>query len=444
MRRALLLGILVAAVAAWWQSPFSLKLRVAIDLLGWDGLAVIAQQAIAQRLLGHRRTKSRAAWHRLIKTLHDVELQYLVPQRRVTDAETVAEGDRFIAHALRFALSLVESDLDRPRFEEMVHPSQKVLGDNPDAKYFNAYVNREGSFKVTGKRVGEVYLSFTVYESPCVGCFSNLVVADVNDRAIEFQPDGSYELYVSPTRPPEAKNWLSLANVSRDGFPQLITRHYFESVVSAQLDPAVHPIIAIAPTQPRGPPPAKGPAMDELIASRFERVEAFMTSHTVGMPQDPAAAPAWFSFSPNTFGPPVLFRGANGGQLGAVDIAYSAGPWKLDPGTQALLITGVMPPCVFANVMLWNVFLQTLPYEAGRQVSLNRKQMKSLRLDGSFTLLLSRLPPRRADVDWLDLEERATGSIFFRFLLPEGNVSTPDARLVALSEWTAAAAAPPL
>jgi len=430
--------LLALLTAAWWNSPFSLKIRVAVQLLGWDGLLTIAKETVAQRLVGHRKTKSRNAYHHLVKTLHDVELQYLVPSRRIVDAETVAEGHRFLAHALRYGFAILDADLDRPYFEEMVGPHQKILGDNPDAKYFNAYLRRDGSFKVWGKRVpGEVYLSFTIYEAPCVGCFSQRVVADVNNRQLSFEPDGSYVLYISPTKPPGAVNWLSLGQVSAHAFPQLITRHYFENELSCQMDPSIHPQVQIAPLHPVAMPAVKGLQSDADMAERLGRVESFITSHTVGMPQDPSAAPKWFSFTPNVFGPAELFRGANEGQVGAVDIAYSAAPWKFDPFTQGLEITGRMPNCVFANVVLWNVFLQTLSYETGRAVSLNRKQMKSLRLDGSFKILLSKSRPAKLpeDVDWMDNEERKDGTIFFRFLLPDGDLETPKAKVVLLSAW---------
>ena len=65
-------------------------------------------------------------------------------------------------------------------------------------------------------------------------------------------------------------------------------------------------------------------------------------------------------------------------------------------------------------------------------MSLNRKQMKSLKPDGSFKILLSKSKPESLpnDVDWLDCEGRASGTVFFRFLLPDGEVVRPVARVV--------------
>ena len=43
--------------------------------------------------------------------------------------------------------------------------------------------------------------------------------------------------------------------------------------------------------------------------------------------------------------------------MGAVDIAYGAGRFLLKPD-EHLIITGKMPDCRFANVVLWNRYLQ--------------------------------------------------------------------------------------
>jgi len=458
---AVVAALVAAAVAALLQSSTTgpwLKLRVAVELLGWDGLARVARESAAQRVLGARGTHSRRAFHELLDAVSAAELGYLVPQRRVVDEETIAEGHRLFGHLLRTGLRLFyEADLDRPHFAEMVGPRCKMLGDNPDAFYYSAVVRPDATYEITGSRRGEAYLSLTVYEAPCVGCFSSRVVADVNDHQLAFEPDGqSFVIRVSAEAPKPSegvRNWLPLTNVSRGAWPQIITRHYYELATSAQLD-----IIDLAQNiSIRRVLPARARSVAELglrplwasrlsdreSADRLERVAAFVTTHTTGMLQDPAKAPQWFSFTPNKFGPAQLFRNANKGELGAVDIAYSAGPFKLpgpSPASHAVEITGVMPPCVFANVVLWNVFMQTFAFERGLNVSLNRAQMRSLRRDtGEFRILLSRDPPSRsgrfAGHDWLCSEGRLDGTVFWRFLLPEvDDVATPQARVVELAE----------
>jgi len=443
-RILLVLAIGVALFAAFLASSASAKLRIAVELLGWKGFFTVARDTAASRVLGSRRTRSREAFHRLLDTLSEADLQYCVPQRRVVTEEEIVECERLISHLISTGFRLFyEADLDRPHFEPIVGPRMKSLGDNPDAFYFNTVFNPSGEFIVKGRVLREVYLSLTIYEAPCVGCFSSKVIVDVNHRNLKLSPkDRSFEIVVSPHPKPkgETRDWLYFGNMTAGSFPQLITRHYYEGEISAQLDPTIRHELSIEPLKSGQGPPAR--LSDVQSAERMERVRAFVHSHSLGMLQDPAKAPSWFSFTPNKFGPAVLFRNEVEG-LGAVDIVYSAGPFKFeDPDRQGLVISGQMPRAAFANIALWNKLLQTFAYETGRTISLNRKQMKRSRLDptnltGPFKILLSKRQPKNGlpdDMEWLDSEGREDGTMFWRFLLPEEDVVTPVATLVNIDD----------
>ncbi|MEZ4290167.1 MAG: hypothetical protein R3E53_06335 [Myxococcota bacterium] len=54
---------------------------------------------------------------------------------------------------------------------------------------------------------------------------------------------------------------------------------------------------------------------------------------------------------------------------------------------EALVITGRFPACRFANVVLWNHFMQSYDY-ANRQISLNRNQVHYEK-DGSFRIVVA-------------------------------------------------------
>ena len=109
----------------------------------------------------------------------------------------------------------------------------------------------------------------------------------------------------------------------------------------------------------------------------------------------------------------------------AVDNAYTMAPYALRP-EQALVIEGRFPTCRFANVVLWNRFLQTYDY-VNRRISLNRKQTK-LGADGSYRIVIAHRDP--GIPNWLDTEGRPSGVVYWRFLLPEGEIVTPKARVV--------------
>jgi hypothetical protein len=93
-------------------------------------------------------------------------------------------------------------------------------------------------------------------------------------------------------------------------------------------------------------------------------------------------------------------------------------------------MTGRWPKCRCANVSLWNRFLQTLDY-ANRPVSRNRAQT-TLEPDGSFRIVLAHQDPGCAN--WIDTEGKPFAMVFWRFFLVEGEVETPQAKVVKFAE----------
>ena len=144
------------------------------------------------------------------------------------------------------------------------------------------------------------------------------------------------------------------------------------------------------------------------------------------------AVPKWWSNVPNQLGAIEHF-GSNQDDigLGAIDNTYTAGPYLLEPG-QVLLMTGRMPACFFANVVLWNRFLQTDDYRY-QQLSLNRRQLR-LGEDDSYRIAIGPRNPRPTHWDWLDTGGRSFGIIQWRFLLAEGAVEPPQLRVAAIDE----------
>ena len=97
---------------------------------------------------------------------------------------------------------------------------------------------------------------------------------------------------------------------------------------------------------------------------------------------------------------------------------------------EALVMTGRWPTCRCANVSLWNRHMQTFDY-VNRRVSLNRKQTK-LEADGSYRIVIAHRDP--GVPNWIDTEGRAFSMVFWRFMLPEGEIETPEARVVPISQ----------
>jgi hypothetical protein len=347
-------------------------------------------------------------------------------EHEAADADEIdqVEKIRNVLHLLSAALDLyLEGDPERPEFLRLVSPTRKILGDNPDAIYHFARLRGDRAYRVTGRMADECYVSFTVHgrsEDGKLGGAAEPVLADVNDRGLALGADGAFEIALSAEKPPGARNWLRLP----PNAASLITRHYYELRESPAADPGRRVEIAIEALPAAGPRP---PLTDAAFSARLRDVAEFLKGSTVGRPK-PATVPPFVSTTPNELGEPMVFRMAGSDSWGAVDIAYSMGPFELAPD-EALVIEGRFPRCAFANVVLWNQQLAAFEYR-DRRVSLNRAQTEFLP-DGSYRMVVAARDP--GVPNWLDTEGHRAGTMFWRFLLPETKPEKPRCRVVPLS-----------
>jgi hypothetical protein len=362
-----------------------------------------------------------AAFNELIDTLSAIRDDYVLSDKRFRDDLERVEGYRYVTHLLSEAAELlVEADADRPRFSSIVSPARKFLGDNPDALYQQAVIRGDRSYRVTGRRDGQVYISFTVHGADSSGGINGAVLADINHHDIDIDDDGRFELILSPKKHPG--NWLEIDSRARFVF----VRNYYLTETSAQNDPNVHVQLHIEPLDDPGPPP---PLSDATFASRLRDATAFLHAGTMGLRMFDADSTAPFSSNElNTVGTPWSFRNANIDAAGAVDIFYSSGRFDLAPG-KALVMEGTLPEGEFVNVMLWNVHMQTLEYRF-RRCSLNETQMQ-LDSERGYRIVISAEDPGVAN--WLDTGGHRRGTIFWRFLLPKSQPATPRCRVVDVS-----------
>jgi len=363
-----------------------------------------------------------AAFNELIDTLNAIRDDYILSDERFRDDLERVEGFRYVTHLLSEASELLaEADTERPRFSSIVSPARKFLGDNPDALYQQAVIRGDRSYRVTGRRDGQVYISFTVHGADPSGGINGPVLADINHHDIDIDADGNFELILSPDEHPG--NWLKIDSRARFVF----VRNYYLNETSAQNDPNVHVWINIEPLDDPGAP---APLSDADFASRLRDATAFLHAGTMGLRMFDADSTVPFSSNErNTVGTPWSFRNAKIDAAGAVDIYYSSGRFDLEPGT-ALVMEGTLPECEFVNVMLWNVHMQTLEYRF-RRCSLNEKQMK---VDGDrhYRIVISAEDP--GVPNWIDTGGHRRGTIFWRFLLPQSQPDTPRCRVVKVSD----------
>lgn len=362
---------------------------------------------------------SRAAFSELLTTLKEVEHGYLGADSGITQTQDIAEGERFLMHVLETGLHhWLEADPERPTFKRYVTADRKVLGDNPDALYYFAPVRGDREYRIKGNLSGATYTSFTI-EKGGAGTGnqvqgSSAVLAD--DDLITDE-SGNFEIILSPRKSPG--NWLELDAAS----VQITTRHYYESRTSIAADPGAAIPLSIEPLTADAELPQ---ITDTTVADRIRRVTGYVRSMTLGMPLNSSMVQSWVSRVPNVFNKPAQW--GNEGGYGNMAAHYCMAPFVVMP-EQALVIKARFPSCRFANVMLWNRFLQTFDY-VNRSCSYNRQQL-SYEEDGSVQLVVAHENPGIGN--WLDTGGRISGLVYWRVLYAETDMDAPQAELVPLS-----------
>jgi hypothetical protein len=367
----------------------------------------------------NRAPRSTEALDALIAALQEIRDGYLLDERRFDDPLDVVEGFRYVTELLSGAAELfMEADPDHPQLRSIVTPVRKLQGDNPDSIYHFARIRGDRTYRVYGVRGEEAYVSFTIHAQAADGGFNGRILADVNDAGFVFAPDGSYEIVFGAE--PHEGNWVRLD----PGAHMLITRSYFSRARSAQNDPLVQVRMGIECLDPVPPPP---PLDDATFAARMREGIAFLRQGTLGQPiagRTDRPVP-FLSEKTNTVGTPWSFRNAGVDAAGAVDIFYSMGRFELAPG-EALVMRGTIPKCRFANVMLWNRHMQTFEYQF-RRSSLNTEQIL-YEPDGGYAIVIAHEDP--GVPNWLDTGGHRSGTIFWRYLLPETDPTVAQCRVV--------------
>ena len=364
-----------------------------------------------------------AVFDDLIAALSEIRDGYVGSSERFQYPIDVAEAYRYVTQVLSAASELfVEGDADHPRLALIVSPARKMQGDNPDAIYHFSRISGNRSYRISGRMDQQCYTSFTIHGAALDGGMAGPLLGDVNNRDFEVGVDGSYSLVLSAHEQPG--NWLRLDPAAH----AVVVRSYFQLPISAQCDQTTHVNIAIEVLDDVAPP---APLTDAVLAERLREAVAFVRQATLG--QNVPGASVGIPFvaeDPNTLPIPYSFRDSGLPVPGAADIVYAMGRWELDTD-EALEMTGRLPDGVFANVMLWNRQMQTLEYR-NRTTSLNQAQIK-LESDGSFRIVIANRDPRASN--WLDTEGHPTGTIFWRFLLPDVDPGAIACKVIALPPY---------
>jgi hypothetical protein len=320
------------------------------------------------------------------------------------DEHERVESYRWIFSVLQVALdAYVWADSGRPRFVDIVGPNKKWGGDNTDSFYKHAPIDPARTYRVRCVPGDAVYLSLTIYGGPSDGHYSERIVATANDRSVERNPDGTFDLVLS--REPHPGNWLRL----EPDAVCVITRDYVD-------DPAT--AVRAQWTIEAVDPPASKDDSVSTVAARLRAARVFLDEQARLCPvrvDPPNEVQAPYPVPTTTFG------------WAAGDASYAMGSFRLGDG-EALVIEGRSPECAFWNLCLWNPFLHTFDDAYGR-VTINGTQVVT-EDDGSWRIVVSATDPRLPN--WVDTQGHRRGLLWFRWFLPAETPSRPVCKVVSL------------
>src|SRR5215218_5442244 len=150
-----------------------------------------------------------AVFGELIDEVRGLEAKLFEGPNAPRDEQSILEGYKWIFSILQVAFDVyVWGDAARPRFVDIVGPYKKWGGDNADAFYQYAPVDPTRTYRVRGRRGDAVYLSLTVYGGPDDGRYSERIVGAVNDRDLDVDTDGAFQVVLSPD--PHDGAWIRL------------------------------------------------------------------------------------------------------------------------------------------------------------------------------------------------------------------------------------------
>lgn len=352
-----------------------------------------------------------AAFHALLDVMREAEQKFA---NVGLDPADVLDGYKWVFSITQVALDTqVWADEARPLFVPIVGPTKKWGGDNSDAFYEFAPIDPARTYRVRGKRGDAAYLSLTVYGGPRDGNYSNRIVGTVNDRNLEIDENGEFELILSAE--PHSGNWLKLA----DDAVCAVTRDYLNAPETERKAEWLIECLDSAPLAHE---------TDQILAARFTAAITWLRDQLSMVPvrlaplntmQDPYPVPA-------------VTRGWAAG-----DAAYAFGNFAL-ASDEVMIIEGSAPECAFWNVCLWNPFLHTYDYRRER-VTMNGSACV-YEGDGSFRVFVASRDPGHPN--WISTSGRPRGLVWFRFFQPERTPAPFRVSVVSHDEARALAGLP--
>jgi hypothetical protein len=322
-----------------------------------------------------------------------LEAETLVAQApHVQSEQDLLEGYDYLAGSIRAAIASAWSyDRDFPYFVRSATPYTKVGLDNPDTLYFSARIREDAEYVVTGRRGSTADLSFQILN----GDYSPADVPDslsaFDDRDIEIEADGSFELRFGPARPDAGTNYFALGPRAA----MLLVREVYSDWCRER--PGT---ISIQRVERVGQaPPRPG---TQLLAKRYDSAAKGLLAQLKTF----LAFPEWFylKLPVNTMTEPRLTPGGLATQYS------SAGHYDL-ADDQALIVTVPVSDAPYQGFQLGTMWYLSMDF-VNHQTSLTAEQARR-DADGKIRFVVTERNPGVAN--WLECTGHQRGYLQIRW-----------------------------
>ncbi|WP_067440329.1 hypothetical protein, partial [Nocardioides jensenii] len=305
------------------------------------------------------------------------------PPFEISEQE-LAEGLDYLAGSIRSSLQMAfDYDLEHPVLINPTHQYARQGLDNPDAIYFNAYLDAGASYVVTGRRGTTADLSFQVMDGGYTEAGFPSTVAAFDDRDLTIADDGSFEWRLGPELGVGKGATLIVREVYSDWNAEERGTLRIQRLDSAGV--------------PRGP----------LSTERIEKRYAVAAKLLVGRIKTWFAFPEWFTYKEpvNTLTVPASTPGGLASQFSSIG-HYTVAE------EEALVVT--VPVCddaPYQAIQIGSKWYVSTDYEH-HQTSLTRAQ-SSVGDDGLLRYVISSRDPGIAN--WLETTGHPQGVMMLRW-----------------------------
>ncbi|MDG3012817.1 hypothetical protein G4X40_22000 [Rhodococcus sp. D2-41] len=309
----------------------------------------------------------------------------------VRSEQDLLEGYQYLAGGIVATLHAAwATEKTQPMFLQGTGPYTKMGLDNPDTLYFGARINDDAEYIVTGTRGSTADLSFQVLSGNYTDANVPGSVTAFDDRELDIDPDGSFEVRFGPGPADGRRNYFTLA----PGSSQLVVREVYSDWTQRRGTIRIEKVGAAGTPVPQLTP--------EETAKRYARAGRAL----VGRVKTWLQFPEWFylKLPVNTMTEPRLTPGGLATQFSSV------GHYELGDD-QAMIITVPKSDAPYQGFQLGSMWYISLDY-TGHQTSLNNAQAQA-DPDGMIRLVVSEQNPGIAN--WVETVGHPRGILQFRW-----------------------------